>query len=100
MPNGRRKSSDQIYNYEISMLNCAISQLNDLPLADPLTRGLLLQELKTYYSTEMLTGQKNVHDHCTPAQILRFRHKLHTFINFYQQTVRYVQQNELHDTAH
>jgi len=83
----RRPSDHQVFNYELSVLNVALEQLRFLDSMDSAQKQQALQELSHYYEQELDSGIKRIASNCTPTQILHFKHKLETFLEFYRQTI-------------
>jgi len=83
----RRQSDHQVLHYELSMLNVALTQLTLLESMDQAQKQQTLQELSHYYEQELDDGIKRIASKCTPTQILHFKHKLDTFVEFYRQTI-------------
>ena len=83
----RRQSDHQVLHYELSMLNVALTQLTLLESMDQAQKQQTLQELSHYYEQELDDGIKRIASKCTPTQILHFKHKLDTFVEFYGRTI-------------
>ena len=83
----RRQSSHQVLHYELSMLGAALNQLTLLESMEQTQKQQTLQELSHYYEQELDDGIQRIASKCTPTQILHFKHKLDTFVQFYRQTI-------------